>query len=150
MRQLRYATFLILVALAANSCKKQAQFTSFVTSPEITRSFTTGIWHLHSETAIPEDSSYNDYDFQFSPDNTIRIRHCKDTYVGKWSVTSDQGTDDAPPVDFDFSMIFTAYTPYKISRLSHNYHIIKRTATELELISLTPENPEKIRLEKSL
>jgi hypothetical protein len=96
-----------------------------------------GTWRvtLYEDSDTDETSNFTGYNFSFGAGNILSATNGTNTYLGTWSVTSDNSLDDSPSNDLDFNIAFS--TPANFAELTEDWNIISYTATTIQLIHVS-------------
>lgn len=96
-----------------------------------------GTWRitLYSNSGVDETTNFSGYNFSFGAGSVLTATNGTNTYLGTWSVTSDNSLDDSPSNDLDFNLAFSA--PVNFAELTDDWNIISYTASKVELIHVS-------------
>jgi hypothetical protein len=96
-----------------------------------------GTWRvtLYEDSGTNETSNFSGFNFSFGAGNILSATNGTNTYLGTWSVTSDNSLDDSPSSDLDFNIAFSA--PANFAELTDDWNIISYTTTKVQLIHVS-------------
>lgn len=95
-----------------------------------------GTWRVTNfvEDGTNHTSDFTGYNFTFAASNVLSATNGTNSYVGIWSVT----TDDDSQSDLDFNIGFS--TPATFENLSDDWDIVSRTNTQIILTDVSGGN----------
>lgn len=131
--------FLILLNLFA-SCSDDddnAVVSASVDPTPVINTVNNGTWRItfYSDSGVDETTNFSGYNFTFGASSVLTATNGTNSYVGTWSVTSDNSLDDSPSNDLDFNIAFSA--PANFLELTDDWNIISYTATNIQLIHVS-------------
>ena len=93
-----------------------------------------GTWKItfYQDSGINETSNFAGYNFTFGSNSVLTATNGTNSYVGTWSVTTDNSGDDSPSSDLDFNIAFAS--PANFSELTEDWNIIEKTDTKIKLV----------------
>ncbi|CAM4414928.1 hypothetical protein [Flavobacterium terrigena] len=96
-----------------------------------------GTWRitLFNDSGVNETSNFTGYNFSFGAGSVLSATNGVDTYLGTWSVTSDNSNDDSPSNDLDFNIAFS--TPANFAELTEDWNIVSYNSTKIQLIHVS-------------
>lgn len=96
-----------------------------------------GTWRVtfYNDSGVDETANFLGYNFSFGAGSVLTATNGTNTYLGTWSVTSDNSLDDSSSYDLDFNLAFSA--PANFAELSDDWNIISYTATKVQLIHVS-------------
>ena len=109
------------------------------TIQQITTQVQSGNWEVtyFFDTDQEETENFNGYTFSFETNNQLTATNGSNTYIGSWSVTDSNSSDDSQE-DVDFNINFTS--PPNFEELSDDWDIISHSSTKIELIDISGGN----------
>jgi hypothetical protein len=128
------STILAFAVIFSASCTLRSERKStFRTDSQITQSFTTGPWYISSfiKNGEEQKEKYAAYNFKFTHSNRIIADDNMNRYMGDWSVSGIDGSEDKLPVDKNF--IISIKSPPIFSDLNEGWAIVDRSSSELTL-----------------
>lgn len=130
--------FLFIVAIVS-SCSDEDDKTvnNSVDPTPVINIVNNGTWRvtLYEDSSVDETSNFTGYNFSFGAGNVLTATNGTNTYLGTWSVTSDNSLDDSPSNDLDFNIAFS--TPANFAELTEDWNIISYTSTKIQLIHVS-------------
>lgn len=124
-----------LLVLAASCSKWQSN------QKQITKISTDGTWIVSSyiDDGDDETNDYTNYRFVFLEDGTLNatdlLSSNSNPYVGSWSLTDSNSSDDDSLDDLDFNINFNLNNV--LDELSDDWDIISYTDTEIKLVDVS-------------
>jgi hypothetical protein len=131
--------FMLNVASMCSSDDDNSTPTSVDPTP-VVNTVNQGTWRvtLYNNSGTIETSNFTGYNFIFGPSSVLTASNGTNTYIGTWSVTSDNSGDDSPSPDLDFNIAFAS--PSNFAELTEDWNIISYTTTKIQLIHVSGGN----------
>lgn len=136
---LRLSLFAILLNLVF-SCSSDSSSNNSVDPTPVINTVKTGTWRItfYEDSGVDETTHFTSYDFTFASSGVLTATNGANTYIGTWSVTSDNSGDDSPSNDLDFNIAFTS--PVNFADLTDDWNILERTDTKIKLVHVSGGN----------
>jgi hypothetical protein len=134
------ALFLVFMLNIASTCSKDDSPNPSVDPTPVINTVNTGNWRVtfYEDSGTNETTNFTNYNFTFGSGNVLTASNGTNTYLGTWSVTSDDSGDDSPSNDLDFNIAFTS--PQIFLDLKEDWNIISYTSTKIQLIHVSGGN----------
>lgn len=136
----RFNLLMIVGLLILSSCTKWQS-----NQKQITKVSTDGTWMISSyiDDGNDETNDYASYRFEFLEDGTLNatdlLSSSSTPYVGTWSITDSNSSDDDDSLDdLDFNIGFTSNS--LLEDLTDDWDIISFSDTEIKLIDVSGGN----------
>lgn len=130
--------FLFIVTIVS-SCTDEddSAVNNSVDPTPVINAVNTGTWRVtfYEDSGVDETSNFSGYNFSFGAGNILSATNGTNTYLGTWSVTSDNSMDDSPSNDLDFNIAFSA--PVNFAELTDDWNIVSYTTAKIELIHVS-------------
>ena len=130
----------IAVFLLLSSCTKWQS-----NQKQITKISTDGTWIISSyiDDGSDETNDYTSFVFEFLEDGTLNatdfLSSSSIAYVGSWSITDSNSSDDDDSLqDLDFNIFFSGNS--YLEELSDDWDILSYNETEIKLIDVSGGN----------
>ena len=109
------------------------------TKTEIEDNLKSNAWIItkYIDSADDETLHFSGYSFDFGTNNVLTASNGTNTYIGSWSITSSNSSDDSQD-DLDFNISFSA--PADFEELTDDWDIISQSATKIQLIDISGGN----------
>lgn len=123
------------------SCSNDGTTSSTLNDPNpVINTVKSGTWRItfYQDSGVNETSNFSGYNFTFGLNSALTATNGTNTYVGIWSVTTDNSGDDSPSADLDFNIAFTS--PANFSELTEDWNIIEKTDTKIKLVHVSGGN----------
>ena len=134
------ALFCLFMLNVASMCSSDDNSSSSTDPTPVINTVSQGTWRITSyvDSGNNETSDFTGYNFTFAAGNVLTATNGINTYIGSWSVTSDDSNDDNPSSDLDFNITFV--NPANFADLSDDWDIVSYTATTISLIDVSGGN----------
>ena len=128
---------IVVMAILINlffSCSNDSSSSNSVDPAPVVNTVNKGTWRItfYEDSGVNETSNFTGYNFTFGPNSVLTATNGTNTYLGTWSVTSDNSGDDSPSNDLDFNIAFSS--PSNFEELTEDWNIIERTDTKIKLV----------------
>ena len=135
----RIALFCILLNVVF-SCSNDSTSNSSADPNPIINIVNKGIWRVtfYEDSGVNETSNFTGYNFTFGSNSVLSATNGTNTYLGTWSVTSDNSGDDSPSNDLDFNIAFAS--PASFADLTDDWNILEKTDTKIKLVHVSGGN----------
>ncbi len=134
------ALFCLFMLNVASMCSSDDNSSSSTDPTPVINTVSQGTWRITSyvDSGNNETSDFTGYNFTFAAGNVLTATNGINTYIGSWSVTSDDSNDDNPSSDLDFNITFV--NPANFADLTDDWDIVSYTATTISLIDVSGGN----------
>ena len=108
------------------------------TIAEVKTNVQIGTWRItkYMEEDRDETDHFTGFDFAFEANGTLTASDGIDTFLGTWSITdSDFSDDDENDDDLDFRINFNLANDFE--SLNEDWHFVSRSSTKIELIDIS-------------
>jgi hypothetical protein len=134
---------IVVIAILINlffSCSNDSSSSNSVDPTPVVNTVNKGTWRItfYEDSGVNETSNFTGYNFTFGPNSVLTATNGTNTYLGTWSVTSDNSGDDSPSNDLDFNIAFSS--PSNFEELTEDWNIIERTDTKIKLVHVSGGN----------
>jgi len=134
---------IVVMAILINlffSCSNDSSSSNSVDPTPVVNTVNKGTWRItfYEDSGVNETSNFTGYNFTFGPNSVLTATNGTNTYLGTWSVTSDNSGDDSPSNDLDFNIAFSS--PSNFEELTEDWNIIERTDTKIKLVHVSGGN----------
>ena len=139
LKLFQLSLFVILLSVVF-SCSNDSSSNSSVDPTPVINTVNKGTWRItfYEDSGVNETSNFVGYNFTFGANSLLTATNVTNTYIGAWSVTSDNSGDDSPSNDLDFNIAFNS--PANFSELTEDWNIIERTDTKIKLVHVSGGN----------
>lgn len=96
-----------------------------------------GIWRItfYEDSGVNETINFTGYNFTFGSNSVLTAANGANTYLGTWSVTSDNSGDNSPSNDLDFNITFAS--PANFEELTEDWNILEKTDAKIKLVHVS-------------
>lgn len=122
------------------SCSNDSSSSNSVDPTPVINIVKNGTWRItfYEDSGVNETSNFTGYNFTFGSSNVLTATNGVNTYLGTWSVTSDDSGDDSPSNDLDFNIAFSS--PSNFAELTEDWNILEKTDTKIKLVHISGGN----------
>jgi hypothetical protein len=142
MRKLNFLQILLfaMILTGAFSCTSDSSSNSSVDPTPVINIVNKGTWRItfYEDSGVNETTNFTGYNFTFGSNSILTAANGTNTYIGTWSVTSDNSGDDSPSNDLDFNIAFAS--PANFEELTEDWNIIEKTDTKIKLVHISGGN----------
>jgi hypothetical protein len=142
MRKLKFLQILsfALVLNIVFSCTSDSSSSNSVDPTPVINTVKNGTWRItfYEDSGVNETTNFTGYNFTFGSNNALTASNGANTYLGTWSVTSDNSGDDSPSNDLDFNIAFAS--PANFADLTDDWNILERTDVKIKLVHISGGN----------
>jgi len=133
----------VVIAIMLNlffSCSNDSTSSSSVDPTPVVNTVNKGTWRVtfYEDSGVNETTNFTGYTFTFGSNSVLSATNGANTYLGTWSVTSDNSGDDSPSSDLDFNIAFSF--PSNFAELTEDWNILERTDTKIKLVHVSGGN----------
>jgi len=109
------------------------------TQTEIETNVQDGTWRisLFIDSGVDDTKDFTGYKFIFNPNKVLDSGNGVNNYMGTWSITDSNSTDDTPN-DLDFNIHFNLTNDFE--DLNDDWDFISYSASKIELIDVSGGN----------
>ena len=134
-----YAVLGLVFFLNTASMCSSDDSSSTTNQTNIINTASSGTWRITSyiDSGVVETNKFTGYNFTFSQNGTLTAVGNGQTYLGTWSVTDTNSTDDSLD-DLDFNIAFSS--PADFFELTDDWDVVSRTDTKIVLIDISGGN----------
>ena len=139
MKKLNFLQILLfaMVFTGIFSCSNDNSSSNSVDPTPVINIVKKGTWRItfYEDSGVNETSNFTGYNFTFGSSNVLTATNGVNTYLGTWSVTSDDSGDDSPSNDLDFNIAFA--TPPNFEELTEDWNILEKTDSKIKLVHIS-------------
>nr|WP_315148157.1 hypothetical protein [uncultured Flavobacterium sp.] len=130
----------VVIAIMLNlffSCSNDNSSSNSVDPTPVINIVKKGTWRItfYEDSGVIETSNFTGYNFTFGSSNVLTATNGVNTYLGTWSVTSDDSGDDSPSDDLDFNIAFAS--PPNFEELTEDWNILEKTDSKIKLVHIS-------------
>jgi len=124
----------------ASMCSSDSSASSSSDPTPVINTATQGTWRVttYTSSGTDETNHFTGYNFTFGSNNVLTATNGTNTYVGTWSVSTDDSNDDNPSNDLDFNIAFGS--PADFLDLTDDWDVTTYSSTTISLIDVSGGN----------
>lgn len=142
MRKFQFLQILLfaMILIGVFSCTSDSVSNNSVDPTPVINTVKSGTWRItfYEDSGVNETTNFTGYNFTFGSNSVLTAANGTNTYLGTWSVTSDNSGDDSPSNDLDFNIAFAS--PPNFEELTEDWNILEKTDTKIKLVHISGGN----------
>ncbi len=142
MRKFKFLQILLFTTILNGvfSCSSDSSSNNSVDPTPVINTVNKGTWRIifYEDSGVNETTNFTGYNFTFGTNSVLTATNGANTYLGTWSVTSDNSGDDSPSNDLDFNIAFAS--PASFAELTEDWNILEKTDTRIKLVHVSGGN----------